>query len=87
MEGQKNSRYWEDVPIEGPIWRPKQLCQRLGISRSQTYQMIADGVMPPLIKLSERVSGMPDSWLKAFLEHRAEQTAQGRRPTALRKTP
>lgn len=72
-------RYWESVPVLGPIWRPKELCKRLGVSRSQAYQMIADGSLPPFIKLSDRASGMPDSWLTAFLEIQARKSLQLRR--------
>lgn len=75
----QNQRYWERVPVEGPIWRPKELCKRLGVSRSQAYQMIADGNLPPFIKLSDRASGMPESWLAAFLEKQAQKSIRARR--------
>jgi|SRR6056297_420301 len=70
----KTLPFWANVPPSGQIFRPKEFFARIGISRSQGYWMMENGLLPPFIKLSERASGMPESWLQAFLEHRAEAT-------------
>jgi excisionase family DNA binding protein len=49
--------------------RPQAVAQRLALSRSQIYQMISEGRLPPFIKLSNRASAMPEAWLDAFVQH------------------
>ena len=57
---------------QGQMLRPQQVIERTGLSRTQIYQMIADQRFPPFIKLSTRASALPESWLAAFIEQRAE---------------
>lgn len=62
---------WNKLPPEGRLLRPAEVVERVGLSRSQIYQMISEGRFPPFIKLSERASAMPVSWLDAFIQERA----------------
>ncbi|NDV86546.1 AlpA family phage regulatory protein [Aurantimonas aggregata] len=52
--------------------RPEAVITRVGLSRSQVYQMIAEERFPPFLKLSTRASAMPEAWLDAFIARRAE---------------
>ncbi|WP_068316369.1 helix-turn-helix transcriptional regulator [Aliiruegeria sabulilitoris] len=63
--------------------RPAEVVERTGLSRSQIYQMIKDGVFPPFIKLSERASAMPEAWLDAFIALRVESTTSTNETPAL----
>ncbi|HBZ42674.1 MAG TPA: DNA-binding protein [Maritimibacter sp.] len=67
-----SSKPWNDVPPSGKMLRPKDVVERIGLSRSQVYQMIADGRFPAFIKISERASVLPESWFNAFIAHCAE---------------
>ncbi len=62
---------WNELPATGPFMRPLEAAKFLGLSRSTLYAMIAEGQFPPFVKLSERASGVPLSWLEAFIAHRA----------------
>lgn len=66
------NRPWETLKPQGLMLRPQQVIERTGLSRTQIYQMIADQRFPPFIKLSTRASAMPENWLAAFIEQRAE---------------
>ncbi len=61
---------WTRIRPEGRMLRPKEVADRLGLSRSQIYEMIARGEFPPFVKLSARASALPESWLSAFLTFR-----------------
>lgn len=52
--------------------RPYEVFERVGLSRSQVYLMIAAREFPPFLKLSERTSALPESWLDAFLASKAQ---------------
>lgn len=67
-----DKRPWEQVRPSGRLLRPKEVVARTGLSRSQVYQMISEGKFPPFIKLSERTSALPESWLEAFVSACAE---------------
>lgn len=76
-----NSRPWADTPPSGRMLRPREVFKRVGLSRSQVYMMISAREFPPFLKLSERTSALPESWLDAFLLAKANaalQSAQGR---------
>lgn len=60
---------WSNVAPSGKMLRPQEVVSRVGLSRSQIYQMISEGRFPPFIKLSERAAALPESWLGAFVEH------------------
>ena len=60
---------WNHVAPTGKMLRPQEVMTRVGLSRSQIYQMISEGRFPPFVKLSERASAMPEVWLDAFVEH------------------
>jgi prophage regulatory protein len=64
---------WRDVPPAGRLLRPSEVVRQTGLSRSQLYAMIAEGRFPPFLKLSERASAMPESWLDAFIARRAAE--------------
>ncbi len=63
--------YWQDVPPTGRMLRPNDVVKCTSLSRSQIYAMIAAGTFPPFLKLSERASALPESWLNAFFVTRA----------------
>ncbi|WP_217356925.1 AlpA family transcriptional regulator [Ruegeria sp. HKCCA4812] len=67
----ESDRSWSDVVPGGQMLRPQEVVSRVGLSRSQIYQMISEGRFPPFIKLSERASAMPETWLDAFVQDRA----------------
>jgi predicted DNA-binding transcriptional regulator AlpA len=62
---------WMDVAPTGRMLRPDEVIARVGLSRSQVYQMIAEQRFPPFVKLSIRASAMPEAWLNAFISCRA----------------
>ncbi len=72
--GCSQTTVWQNVEPKGKMLRPSKVVELTGLSRSQVYSMIADGQFPPFLKLSQRASAMPESWLEAFLLHRVEQT-------------
>ncbi|MEM1149954.1 MAG: AlpA family phage regulatory protein [Pseudomonadota bacterium] len=72
----KAVRPWEMVPPEGRLLRPAEVCERTGLSRSQIYSMIADGLFPPMLKLSSRASALPEAWLNAYVEALADKAVQ-----------
>ncbi len=61
---------WTRIRPEGRMLRPREVADRLGLSRSQIYEMISRGEFPPFVKLSARASALPESWLSAFLTFR-----------------
>lgn len=65
---------WLQEAPTGRLLRPSDVSEITGLSKSQIYQMIAEGRFPPFLKLSTRVSAMPEAWLTAFIEARASQT-------------
>lgn len=67
---------WKELPAEGRLLRPAEVIERVGLSRSQVYQMISEGRFPPFIKLSDRASAMPESWLGAFVQQCAMVSAE-----------
>lgn len=77
MENENSTeKPWERVPPSGNLLRPKEVVARTGLSRSQIYQMAAEGRFPPFIKLSERTSALPESWLDAFVADCAKTTVR-----------
>lgn len=63
---------WASVRPTGRMYRPSAVVDLTGLSRSQIYQMISEGRFPPFIPLSTRAVALPESWLDAFLEARAQ---------------
>lgn len=64
------NRAWNDVAVVGPLLRPASAARYVSLSRSTMYQLIGEGRFPPLIELSKRASGIPISWLDAFIRDR-----------------
>ena len=60
------------MPPCGRLLRPNEVFGRTGLSKAQVYEMIKNGQFPPFLKLSARASALPESWLDAFVEHRAQ---------------
>jgi len=50
--------------------------EKTGLSRSQLFRLIQQGVFPPSHKLSERVSVWDESAIDAFLAEKFEEAAQ-----------
>ena len=70
--GETAVKPWLGCRPTGRLLRPAEVFERTGLSRSQTYAMIARGEFPPFLKLSPRTSAMPQAWLDCFIEYRAE---------------
>lgn len=62
---------WKALEPSGRLLRPAEVVRRVGLSRSQIYQMIGEGRFPPFLKLSARASAMPEAWLDAFIKTQA----------------
>ncbi|MXQ08020.1 AlpA family phage regulatory protein [Alphaproteobacteria bacterium GH1-50] len=62
---------WTEVPPTGRLLRPAEVCERVGLSRSQVYELIRRGEFPPFIKLSPGTSAMPEAWLDQFIVAKA----------------
>lgn len=62
---------WQNVDPAGVQYRIKDVQSLLRISRAKIYDMINRGELPPLIKLGQRASAMPQSWLDAYIRHQA----------------
>jgi len=70
-DGNPNAQPWVGCPPNGRMLRPSQVFERTGLSKSQVYALIADGLFPPFVKLSARASAMPEAWLDCFISERA----------------
>lgn len=66
-----SSATWAETHPTGRMLRPSEVFERIGLSRSQVYVMIARGEFPPFLKLSARTSALPESWLDKFLKLKA----------------
>ena len=62
---------WAELPVSGPILRPADAARYVGLGLSTFYNGIAEGSLPPLIKIGPRASGVPRPWLDAVLRSRA----------------
>ena len=78
-ERTSQNRPWESLKPKGQMLRPQQVIEKSGLSRTQIYQMIAEQRFPPFVKLSTRASAMPENWLTAFFEQRAEMAIKAQR--------
>lgn len=65
---------WNELPPEGRMLRPREVARLTGLSKSKIYAMIAVGEFPAFVKLAQRASALPETWLRAFIEHRAAMT-------------
>lgn len=59
-------------PACGPLLRPA-VAAYLGLSISTFYEQIKAGMLPPLVKIGSRASGVPKPWLDAFIAARATE--------------
>jgi len=59
------------------ILRLRQVCERIGLSRSMVYQLEAEQRFPPRIKIGVRAVGWIESEIQAWLEQRVH----GNRPS------
>lgn len=60
-------------PACGPLLRPAAAAAYLGLSISTFYEQIKAGMLPPLVKIGSRASGVPKPWLDAFIAARATE--------------
>lgn len=67
----RGAQPWLTCEPSGRIMRPAEVFDRVRLSKSQVYEMIANGTFPPFIKISARASGMPEAWLDCFIAARA----------------
>ena len=67
---------WNNISAAGQMLRPQEVASRVGLSRSQIYQMISEGRFPPFIKLSDRASALPEAWLDAFVQQCAVSSSE-----------
>lgn len=77
----QHHRDWSNAPITGPIFRPQECANYLGISISSFYELVSRGELPPLLKLTQRgrASGLPKGWLDIVIADRASQAVRGLR--------
>lgn len=60
------------------LLRLREVCRRIGISRSEIYRRIATGDFPQPVKLGERASAWPEHEVTAWCEARiAARDAKG----------
>jgi prophage regulatory protein len=59
------------------ILRLRQVCERIGLSRSMIYQLEAEQRFPPRIKIGVRAVGWIESEVQAWLAQRVD----GSRPS------
>ena len=67
---------WTNVPPTGRLLRPAEVCERVGLSRSQVYDLIRRGACPRFIKLSPGTSAMPEAWLDAMISAKAREAVE-----------
>jgi predicted DNA-binding transcriptional regulator AlpA len=63
-------RPWDGLAAVGPLLRPKHAAEYLGIGRTTFYAHQKAGILPPPIKIGERASGVPRSFLDAVIAAR-----------------
>ena len=70
---------WADEPVRGPMLRPREASSYLGLSISTYYEMISQGDLPPLIKVSPRgrATAHPKCWLDMILQQWASKSIGG----------
>lgn len=54
----------------GPLLRPADAANYLGLSISSFYGLIQSGALPPLVKIGPRAAGMPKPWLDRLIQER-----------------
>lgn len=64
---------WKSTPPTGPLLRPKQAAEYLGIGVATYYEHAANGTLPKPIQLSTgiKASGIPRPWLDAIIAQAA----------------
>lgn len=58
---------WDSVVATGPILRPADAAEYIGVSLPAYYAGAAKGRFPSPIKIGNRASGVPRPWLDAFI--------------------
>ena len=48
------------------ILRLPEIINRTGLGRSTTYNHVDEGLLPPLIKIGDRASGLPEHEVEAI---------------------
>lgn len=56
------------------ILRVRQVGERTGLSRSTIYELVAEGVMPPPVRIGHRTVGWVESEVDEFLRRRIAQS-------------
>lgn len=74
-----NPEAWENVPIAGPMMRPKDAAEYLGIGTVTLYEEIKQGRLPPLVRISARAKAMPKSLLDYVIASRFSESMKGSR--------
>ena len=52
------------------ILRIQQVRERTGLSRSTIYELVAEGVLPPPVRIGHRTSGWIEAEISDFLRRR-----------------
>jgi len=77
MTQDANIPLWAGLPPSLPVMRVKDVIRETGIPRTTLFEMIRDGRFPPFIRISERTTACPRTWVEAFLLDRAKQSFRG----------
>lgn len=56
------------------ILRVRQVGERTGLSRSTIYELVAEGLMPPPVRVGHRTVGWIESEVEEFLRQRIAQS-------------
>lgn len=62
-----HGRPWTEIPPTGPLLRPQQAAEYLGLSVQRFYELAAEGRVPSPFKIGARASGVPRPWLDACI--------------------
>ena len=69
-------RNQETVNARDPILRIAEVEKELGLKKSSIYQLVKKGDLKPPIKITDRASGWPLSWIIEYKNKRI-QLSQG----------
>lgn len=67
------NRPWATVPPTGPVLRPEDAAEYLGISVTTYYDQAGKGMLPSPFQIGVRATGVPRPWLDAVVTARALQ--------------
>lgn len=58
------------------ILRVRQVGERTGLSRSTIYELVAEGLLPPPVRVGHRTVGWVESEIDEFLRRRIAQSRE-----------